>query len=72
MDSGHFAGNFTPPKKLLEFLKVHAGASDVPCISAPSDGILSLSAHLTKPNAFLLLDWIHHLVYQGVRIPQKF
>ncbi|BBH03634.1 DNA-binding protein [Prunus dulcis] len=72
LDSGRFAGNITPQKKLLEFLKVHAGALDVPYISAPSDGISALSAQLTKQNTFLLLDWIHQLMYQGVRIPQKF
>ncbi|KAL6280845.1 hypothetical protein ACE6H2_017726 [Prunus campanulata] len=72
LDSGHFAGNFTPQKKLLEFLEVHAGASDVPYISAPTDGLSSLSAQLTEKNTFLLLDWIRHLMHQRVQIPQKF
>ncbi|PQQ17197.1 uncharacterized protein Pyn_20835 [Prunus yedoensis var. nudiflora] len=59
-------------KKLLEFLEVHAGASDVPYISAPTDGLSSLSAQLTEKNTFLLLDWIRHLMHQRCQIPQKF
>ncbi|KAM5571578.1 hypothetical protein ABKV19_011919 [Rosa sericea] len=72
MYPGYFAGKKTPEKKLLEFLIEHAAALDVPHISAPSDGISSVSAPLTKQNAFLLLDWIRQLNYKRVGIPQKF
>ncbi|KAK9928973.1 hypothetical protein M0R45_026084 [Rubus argutus] len=72
MNSGNFAGKFTPQKKLLEFLVDHAAALDVPHISAPNNGISSVSAPLTKQNAILLLDWIRQLKYTGVSIPQKF
>ncbi|KAK9928978.1 hypothetical protein M0R45_026089 [Rubus argutus] len=72
LNSGNFAGKFTPQKKLLEFLVDHAAALDVPHISAPNNGISSISAPLTRQNAFLLLDWIWHLKYNGVSIPQKF
>ncbi|KAL6182671.1 hypothetical protein ACLB2K_044086 [Fragaria x ananassa] len=72
MNSGYFAGNFTPQKKLLEFLIKYTAALDVPHISAPSDGISSVSGPLTKQNAFLLLDWIRQLKYKRVNFPQKF
>ncbi|XP_024171403.1 uncharacterized protein LOC112177337 [Rosa chinensis] len=72
MYSGYFSGKYTPEKKLLEFLIKHVAALDVPHISAPSDGITSVSAPLTKQNAFLLLDWIRQLNYKRVGIPQKF
>ncbi|KAK9940392.1 hypothetical protein M0R45_017056 [Rubus argutus] len=72
MNSGNFAGKFTPHKKLLDFLINHAAALDVPHISAPNDGISSVFAPLTKQNAFLLLDWIRQLNFKRVSIPQKF
>ncbi|KAK9933041.1 hypothetical protein M0R45_020254 [Rubus argutus] len=72
MNSGYFAGKSTPEKKLVEFLIDHAGASDVPKIPAPDNVISSLSAPLTKQNAFLLLEWIHYLKSKRISIPQKF
>ncbi|VVA21672.1 PREDICTED: LOW QUALITY PROTEIN [Prunus dulcis] len=72
MNPGCFAGKVTEPKQLLEFLKVPTGASDVPYISAPNACIPTVSATLTKQNAFLLLEWIRHLRYQRVHIPEKF
>ncbi|KAK9926574.1 hypothetical protein M0R45_023795 [Rubus argutus] len=71
MNSGHFAGKFTPQHKLKDFLVEHAKASDVPNISAPN-AVLSPLSELTKINAFLLLDWIRELKYKRVRIPPKF
>ncbi|PQQ17194.1 uncharacterized protein Pyn_20832 [Prunus yedoensis var. nudiflora] len=72
MNPGFFAGKLTGSKKLLEFLKLHTGASDVPNISAPNACISTVSATLTKQNAFLLLEWIRHLRYQRAYIPEKF
>ncbi|CAN6713537.1 unnamed protein product [Malus baccata var. baccata] len=69
---GLYAGKFTKKKQLLEFLKDHAAASDVPSISAPNACIPTVSSTLTKQNAFLLLDWIRHLKYERVHIPEKF
>ncbi|KAM1025527.1 hypothetical protein ACFX13_039366 [Malus domestica] len=69
---GHFAGKVTKEKRLLEFLKDHAAASDVPSISAPNACIPTVSSTLTKQNAFLLLDWIRHLKHERVHIPEKF
>ncbi|XP_050376688.1 uncharacterized protein LOC126794087 [Argentina anserina] len=72
ISSSNFAGKHTPHKKLLEFLINYAAAVDVPHISAPTDGISSVSGPLTKKNAFLLLEWIRQLKYKRACIPQKF
>ncbi|KAM2075719.1 hypothetical protein ACFX1T_038557 [Malus domestica] len=70
---GHLVpGKVTKKKLLLEFLKDHAAASDVPSISAPNACIPTVSSTLTKQNAFLLFDWIRHLKYERVHIPEKF
>ncbi|XP_068306988.1 uncharacterized protein [Pyrus communis] len=69
---GRFAGKVTKEKQLLEFLKDHAAALDVPYISAPNACIPTVSSTLTKQNAFLLLDWICHLKYKRVHIPEVF
>ncbi|CAB4280436.1 unnamed protein product [Prunus armeniaca] len=72
MNPGRFAGQITEQKQLLEFLKDHAGASDVPYISAPNACLPAVSATLSIQKVFLLLDWIRHLRYQRVHIPEKF
>ncbi|KAG7941754.1 hypothetical protein I3843_16G061900 [Carya illinoinensis] len=69
---GPFAGESCSEEQLLEFLKTHVVASDIPYISPPIVKILAVSAPLTKQNAFLLLDWIQSLKCRRARIPDKF
>ncbi|KAE8123810.1 hypothetical protein FH972_018734 [Carpinus fangiana] len=69
---GHFAGKFTSGEQLLEFLKPHVAASDIPLISPPNAAIPAFSAPLTNQNAFLLLDWIRNLKPRKGGIPEKF
>jgi hypothetical protein len=69
---GHFAGKFTSGEQLLEFLKPHVAASDIPSISPPNAAIPAFSAPLTNQNAFLLLDWIRNLKPRNGGIPEKF
>lgn len=73
LSAGHHAGKLiTPEKALISFLKKHAQACDVPCISPPNARIRAVSGTLTKENAFLLLDWIHYLNRERIRIPYNF
>ncbi|XP_004517178.1 uncharacterized protein, partial [Cicer arietinum] len=67
-----YAGQYTDPGKLIEFLKTHVGASDIPDISPPNAGFPSADTPLTKDNAFLLLDWIRNLKHKGVNLPDRF
>ncbi|XP_062170197.1 uncharacterized protein LOC133875934 isoform X3 [Alnus glutinosa] len=69
---GRFAGEFTSGEQLLEFLKTHVAASDIPYISPPNSAIPAVSAPLTNENAFLLLDWIRNLKQTRTCIPEKF
>ncbi|KAI5657807.1 hypothetical protein M9H77_26600 [Catharanthus roseus] len=70
--SGYHAGHHTSGKELMEFLKEHLGASDIPDLSPPNCAIPSGHSQLTKENAFLLLDWIHHMQRRGIHIPGNF
>ncbi|XAR67863.1 hypothetical protein NMG60_11002793 [Bertholletia excelsa] len=72
MFSGIFAGVFTPQELLLSFLVNHVGASDVPCINPPNSAIPTLSAPLSRENAFLLLDWISNLRRNKIHMPSSF
>ncbi|KAF5455099.1 hypothetical protein F2P56_024709 [Juglans regia] len=47
---GYFAGEFTSGEQLLEFLKTHVGASDIPDISPPDADIPAVAAPLTFQN----------------------
>ncbi|KAG6672488.1 hypothetical protein I3842_16G059700 [Carya illinoinensis] len=67
-----FAGESCSREKLLEFLKTHVAASDIPDLSPPNVAIPAVSAPLTKQNAFLLLDWIQNLKCRRTQIPDKF
>ncbi|KAB1210018.1 hypothetical protein CJ030_MR6G023567 [Morella rubra] len=69
---GHFAGLFTSAGQLLEFLKTHVAASDIPYVSPPNAAIPAVSAPLTSQNALLLLDWIQKLNYRRSCIPERF
>ncbi|KAJ6418035.1 hypothetical protein OIU84_001426 [Salix udensis] len=69
---GYFAGTNTEGKQLMEFLKAFVKASDIPHIAPPNDVIPTASTHLTKQNAFLLLDWIRELKRSGHSIPARF
>ncbi|KAI5647841.1 hypothetical protein M9H77_33850 [Catharanthus roseus] len=70
--SGYHAGHHTSGKELMEFLKEHLGASDIPDVSPPNCAIPSVHSQLTKENAFLLLDWIHNMQRRGIHIPGNF
>ncbi|XP_059440915.1 uncharacterized protein LOC132173428 [Corylus avellana] len=69
---GCFAGESTSGEGLLNFLKTHVAASDIPYISPPNAAIPAVSAPLTIENAFLLLDWIRNLKRRGSSIPENF
>ncbi|KAH7865224.1 hypothetical protein Vadar_003836 [Vaccinium darrowii] len=70
--SGKFASVYTSEKQLIDFLKTHLLACDVPDISPPNAVIPTMSAPLTKQNTFLLLDWIRSLNWKRVHLPEKF
>ncbi|KAK9190780.1 hypothetical protein WN943_019390 [Citrus x changshan-huyou] len=69
---GNFAGQRTTGEQIIEFLKSHVGASDIPHLSPPNAWIPAVSAPLTKQNTFLLLDWVKNLKFRGFGIPTKF
>ncbi|KAM4107751.1 hypothetical protein ACJW30_04G168900 [Castanea mollissima] len=72
LQPGCFAGEYASGERLLEFLKTHVGASDIPYISPPNATIPTVSSPLTKQNAFLLLGWIRNLKCREIYIPEKF
>ncbi|OIV93309.1 hypothetical protein TanjilG_14560 [Lupinus angustifolius] len=72
LSPGNYAGQYTRSGELIEFLKIHVDAGDIPNISPPNAGFSSVHAPLTKDNAFLLLDWIHNLKYKGTPLPKRF
>ncbi|XP_059440914.1 uncharacterized protein LOC132173427 [Corylus avellana] len=67
-----FAGETISREQLLNFLKTHVAASDIPYISPPNADFPAVSAPLTNQNAILLLDWIQNLQRRGSCIPGKF
>ncbi|KAG7951353.1 hypothetical protein I3843_12G002700 [Carya illinoinensis] len=67
-----FADESCSGEQLLEFLKTHVAASDIPHIGPPNVAIPAISAPLTKQNVFLLLDWIHNLNCWRSHIPEIF
>ncbi|AET01325.1 ATP/DNA-binding protein [Medicago truncatula] len=67
-----YADQSTDSGKLIEFLKNHVGASDIPYLSPPNAGFSAADTQLTKENAFLLLDWIRELKHKGVHLPERF
>jgi sacsin len=71
-NSSSYAGQFTGPGRLINFLTTHVGASDIPYISPPNAGFSAVDTPLTKDNAFLLLDWIRNLKCKGVKLPERF
>ncbi|MCI17976.1 sacsin, partial [Trifolium medium] len=72
LNSSSYAGQSTSSGKLINFLKLHVGASDIPNISPPNAGFSAVDTPLTKDNAFLLLDWIRNLKYKGEHLPERF
>ncbi|KAK2406054.1 ATP/DNA binding protein [Trifolium repens] len=72
LNSSSYAGQSTSSGMLINFLKLHVGASDIPNISPPNAGFSAVDTPLTKDNAFLLLDWIRNLKYKGVHLPERF
>ncbi|CAL4984462.1 unnamed protein product [Urochloa decumbens] len=69
--AGHFAGNYTSEDQLLDFLKIHLQASDVPLIHPPNASFPTVRSPLTVDNAFLLLEWIQNQKSIG-RLPDQF
>ncbi|KAG2675395.1 hypothetical protein I3760_12G002100 [Carya illinoinensis] len=67
-----FVGESCSGEQILEFLKTHVAASDIPYIAPPNVAIPAVFALLTKQNAFLLLDWIHNMICWRTYIPQSF
>ncbi|XP_045787926.1 uncharacterized protein LOC123883230 [Trifolium pratense] len=67
-----YAGQHTDSGKLINFLKNHVKASDIPYISPPNAGFSAADTPLTKDNAFLLLDWIRNMNRRGVDLPEIF
>ncbi|OVA09627.1 hypothetical protein BVC80_9101g156 [Macleaya cordata] len=70
--AGSFAGLYTKEKQLMEFMKSHIDASDIPNLCPPDDGFPTVSSPLTKENTFLLLDWIRNLRHSGNLMDGKF
>ncbi|XP_054820804.1 LOW QUALITY PROTEIN: uncharacterized protein LOC129319757 [Prosopis cineraria] len=69
--SYRFAGQYTYQGRLIDFLKTHVGACDIPHISPPNASFSAVNNPLTKENAFLVLDWIQNLKYRGI-LPERF
>ena len=72
LNASSYAGQNSSSRTLIDFLKAHVRASDVPYISPPNAGFSAADTPLTKDNAFLLLDWIRNMKYRGVHLPQRF
>ncbi|GAU26215.1 hypothetical protein TSUD_354370 [Trifolium subterraneum] len=67
-----YAGQHTDSGELINFLKNHVKASDIPFINPPNAGFSAADTPLTKDNAFLLLDWIQKMNRRGVDLPERF
>ncbi|KAK2449166.1 ATP/DNA binding protein [Trifolium repens] len=67
-----YAGQHTDSGELINFLKNHVKASDIPFINPPNAGFSAADTPLTKDNAFLLLDWIRKMNRRGVDMPERF
>lgn len=72
MSAGCFAGISTPKGQVLDFLKTHLQASDVPFIHPPDASFPTVSSPLTMDNAILLLQWIRNLKSRSVALPVTF
>ncbi|CAK8560112.1 unnamed protein product [Lathyrus sativus] len=72
LNSSSYAGQYTDSAKLINFLRTHVGASDIPHISPPNAGFSAVNTPLTKENAYLLLEWIQNMKYKGVSLPERF
>lgn len=72
LTAGDFAGLHSSEKQLMKFLVTHMKASDIPDLCPPDAAFRTVSSPLTKENTFLLLDWIQHLNYKGVKMRGKF
>jgi len=72
LNASSYAGQYTDSEKLIDFLKTHVRASDIPYISPPNAVISAADTPLTKDSAFLLLDWIQKPKYRGVNLPETF
>ncbi|WJX91801.1 hypothetical protein P8452_73528 [Trifolium repens] len=66
-----YAGQHTDSGELINFLKNHVKASDIPFINPPNAGFSAADTPLTKDNAFLLLDWIRIMNRWGVDLPER-
>ncbi|XP_057519125.1 uncharacterized protein LOC130799868 [Amaranthus tricolor] len=72
LHSGCYAGCYTKQNELVDFLKVHAGASDIPDIQPPNASFPTVYAPLTRENVILLLSWVKRLRSKGIVMPHEF
>jgi len=72
LDASSYAGQYTDSGKLIDFLKSHVKAFEIPYIFPPNAEFSAADTPLTKDNAFLLLDWIRNLKYRGLILPERF
>ncbi|PIA50961.1 hypothetical protein AQUCO_01100047v1 [Aquilegia coerulea] len=72
LHAGIFAGLFIPKKQILNFLKTHIGASDIPDLCPPDDAFPTVASPLTKENTFVLLEWIRNLKQKRMLVDGNF
>ncbi|GAB4852424.1 hypothetical protein Ancab_016619 [Ancistrocladus abbreviatus] len=70
--SRKFAGEHTPDKVTLSFLRNHTGAHDLPELLPPNAELQAASSELTSDQAFLLLDWIRFHRTKGSMLHDSF
>ncbi|KAF5193305.1 ATP/DNA binding protein [Thalictrum thalictroides] len=67
-----FAGVHTWEKQIINFLKTHIEASDIPDLCPPDDAFPTVASPLTKENTFLLLEWIRNLKQKRMLVDGNF
>ncbi|CAI9773837.1 unnamed protein product [Fraxinus pennsylvanica] len=72
LKSRKHAGILTHEKELLQFLKSHVAALDIPDLPPPDARIPNFFSLLTKQNAYLLLKWIRNLKEKNIYMPSEF
>ncbi|KAJ8629753.1 hypothetical protein MRB53_023076 [Persea americana] len=67
-----FAGECSSKEVFHNFMVEYIKAKDIPELCPPDAGFPSASSHLTKEQAFLLLDWISYLRTGNFLVRNKF
>ncbi|KAL4566690.1 hypothetical protein LXL04_030811 [Taraxacum kok-saghyz] len=67
-----YFGGVVSGKEIVTFLQSYAQVFDLPCLPPPDARIPTLSAPLTKRNAFFLLDWLLKLKTTYDILPDMF